>query len=210
MTHGESCGWDMQAGYDKVNWKPVSVIAGPQGKLEPEVAPPIRVMKTYTTVTVKKTEVKPGATVYDIGQNIAGWPAIVVRGEKGAVVKMTPGDLLNADGTVSQRSSGSPQWFSYTLKGEGEERWHPRFSYYGFRWVQVEITGNASVVSLDGQAVHSSSKVAGSFESSEPMLNAIHKLIVEAMHNNEESLFTDCPHREKLGWLEETHLVARG
>jgi len=111
---------------------------------------------------------------------------------------------------VSQRSSGSPQWFSYTLKGEGDERWHPRFSYYGFRWVQIEVTGNASVISFEGQAIHSSSKVAGSFESSEPMLNAIHKLIVEAMHNNEVSLFTDCPHREKLGWLEQTHLVAQG
>jgi alpha-L-rhamnosidase len=42
------------------------------------------------------------------------------------------------------------------------------------------------------------------------MLNNIHHLIVSAMHNNEVSLFTDCPHREKLGWLEETHLVADG
>jgi len=204
----ELAGWDSAAESDIADWKPVSIVAGPAGKLEPEVTPPIRVIKTYATVA--KKEVKPGAVVYDIGQNIAGWPAIVVRGAKGAVVKMTPGDLLNADGSVSQRSSGSPQWFSYTLKGTGEERWHPRFSYYGFRWVQVEITGDASVISLEGQAIHSSSKVTGAFESSEPMLNAIHKLIVEAMHNNEESLFSDCPHREKLGWLEETHLVAQG
>jgi alpha-L-rhamnosidase len=207
-ARSEVAGWDVAMGFRKADWAPVAVVAGPSGKLMPEVAPPIRVMKTYTVAN--KTEPKQGAVVYDLGQNIAGWPEIAVRGAKGAVVKMTPGDLLNADGTVSQRSSGSPQWFSYTLKGQGEERWHPRFSYYGFRWVQVQISGGASVINLEGHAVHSTSKAAGAFESSEPILNAIHKLIVEAMHNNEVSIFTDCPHREKLGWLEQDHLVAQG
>jgi len=61
-----------------------------------------------------------------------------------------------------------------------------------------------------GDEVSSASPVTGSFDSSDPMLNAIHALIVNAMHNNEVSLFTDCPQREKLGWLEETHLVASG
>jgi hypothetical protein len=117
---------------------------------------------------------------------------------------------------VSQRSSGAgrrgSQWFSYTIGKTGDvEQWHPQFSYYGFRYVQVEWTsGKGEVVSLRGDAVHSSSPEVGEFASSNATLNAIHKLIVEAMHNNEMSLFTDCPHREKLGWLEETHLVAPG
>ncbi len=66
------------------------------------------------------------------------------------------------------------------------------------------------VVRLSAERLTSDSPATGSFVSSNEMLNAIHKLIVEAMHNNEVSLFTDCPHREKLGWLEETHLVASG
>jgi len=201
--------WDrVGPGFRDADWKDVAVVDGPGGKLEPEVAPPLRVLKTYATVAQK--EVKPGAVVYDLGQNFAGWPEITVRGAKGSTVKMIPGDLLNADGTVSQRSSGSPVWFSYTLKGEGVETWHPRFTTYGQRWVQVEWKGEGTVVAMKGQAVHSSSAQAGTFESSSAMLNAIHKLIVEAMHNNEVSLFTDCPHREKLGWLEETHLVSSG
>jgi hypothetical protein len=67
-----------------------------------------------------------------------------------------------------------------------------------------------AVVSIAGEELSSASPVVGSFESSDEMLNAIHTMIVYAMHNNEVSLFTDCPHREKLGWLEETHLVASG
>ncbi|MDW5267174.1 MULTISPECIES: family 78 glycoside hydrolase catalytic domain [Acidobacteriaceae] len=204
----EQAGWD-SANFKDKGWQAVSVVDGPGGKLESEVAPPIEVMKTYPPV--KTTEVKPGVTVYDLGQNFAGWPDIKVRGAKGAVVKMVPGELLNEDGTVSQRSSGSPQWFSYTLKGDGIEEWHPRFSYYGFRYVQVEWTsGKGEVASLTGDAVHTSSQVVGEFASSNEQLNRIHHLIVMAMQNNSVSLFTDCPHREKLGWLEETHLVAPG
>ena len=204
----EQAGWD-SAGFRDKGWRRVSVVDGPGGKLESEVAPPIEVMKTYAPV--KMTEVKPGVTVYDLGQNFAGWPDVKVSGTKGAVLKMIPGELLNADGTVSQMSSGSPQWFSYTLKGSGVEEWHPRFSYYGFRYVQVEWTsGKGEVTSLTGDAVHTSSPVVGEFTSSNEQLNGIHHLIVMAMQNNSVSLFTDCPHREKLGWLEETHLVAPG
>jgi hypothetical protein len=129
-------------------------------------------------------------------------------------VKLTPGELLNNDGTVSQRSSGGPQWFSYTLRGSGVENWRPRFSDYGFRYVQVEgagtmaAHGQARVLSLRGEAVHSSSRNVGSFTSSDERLNRIHALILRAIENNAQSIFTDCPHREKLGWLEEAHLLA--
>jgi alpha-L-rhamnosidase len=204
----EQAGW-ASAGFRDKGWTRVSVVDGPGGKLESEVAPPIEVMKTYAPV--KTTKVKPGVTVYDLGQNFAGWPDVKVSGAKGTVLKMIPGELLNADGTVSQMSSKGPQWFSYTLKGTGVEEWHPRFSYYGFRYVQVEwASGSGQVASLTGDAVHTSSPVVGEFASSNEQLNGIHHLIVMAMQNNSVSLFTDCPHREKLGWLEETHLVAPG
>lgn len=205
--------WD-STGFRAKGWKRAEVVQGPGGQLRAEVAPPLRVMKTYAPI--KTTAVTPGITVYDLGQSFAGWPDVSVKGAAGAVLKITPGELLNPDGTVSQRSSGAgrrgSQWFSYTIGRSGDvEQWHPRFSYYGFRYVQVEWTSGAGeVLSLRGDAVHSSSPETGEFASSSDMLNAIHKLIVEAMHNNEVSIFTDCPHREKLGWLEETHLVAPG
>jgi alpha-L-rhamnosidase len=206
----EPQGWD-RAKFDDSAWRAASVVDGPGGALTPEIAPPIRVMHTYTPVRV--THPKAGVTVYDLGQNFGGWPEIEVRGHTGATVKLISGELLDKNGLAWQRSSGGPEWFSYTLRGEGVETWHPRFSYYGFRYVQVEVTGadgagSARIVSLRGKAIHSTSRAVGEFASSDELLNRIHVLIVHAIENNAVSLFTDCPHREKLGWLEETHLMA--
>ncbi len=204
-------GWD-KAGFDEGGWQPARRVEGPGGKLVAQTAPPIRVMQTYPTVRV--TEPKPGVLVYDLGQNFSGWPLLKVRGPAGRTVKLVTGELLAEDGLVSQRSSGSPVWFSYTLKGEGVETWHPRFSYSGFRYVQVEgATRDASadglplLIGLEGQFVHSSARVVGEFACSNPLLNRIHDLIDRAIESNLQSVLTDCPHREKLGWLEVSHLL---
>jgi alpha-L-rhamnosidase len=201
-------GWD-RPGFDDTPWQSAVITDGPGGELIPEIAPPIRVMHIYSPVRI--THPAPGVAVYDFGQNFAGWPAIDVTGPAGAVVKLIAGELLNDKGLVSQRSSGQPQWFSCTLRGAGAESWHPRFSYYGFRYLQVQGVSAKSGVRLlnvRGDAIHSSSAQIGSFESSDTLLNRIHTLILRAIENNAMSIFTDCPHREKLGWLEETHLMA--
>ena len=205
-------GWDTP-GFDDGGWTAAVVVDGPGGAMTAAIAPELHTERL--SVVAKKTVLGPDKVVYDLGQNFAGWPRVEVKGPAGAVLRLTPGELLNPDGSVSQASSGGPQWWSYTLRGGGEEEWEPRFSYYGFRYVQAEWSGvsakdSPQILSLEGRVLRSDSPVTGWFESSNGMLNAIHKLIVEAMHNNEVSLFTDCPHREKLGWLEETHLVAAG
>ena len=208
-------GWD-RAGFADPSWLAAKVVDGPGGALTPAIAPPVTAVERYPAL--QHTEPQPGKTVYDLGQNFAGWPTVTVEGPPGAVLRLTPGELLKPDGTVSQASSAGPQWWTYTLRGSGKETWQPQFSFYGFRYVQAEWLGSstanrgnpAKLDALAGVAVHSSSQQAGSFASSNQMLNRIHKLIVEAMRNNSQSIFTDCPHREKLGWLEETHLVAPG
>ena len=103
-----------------------------------------------------------------------------------------------------------PQWFSYTLAGRAAETWRPRFSYLGFRYVQVEITGKATVTALEGQFLHAAAPVTGEFSCSKELFNRIHRLIDAAILSNMQSVLTDCPHREKLGWLEQSHLSGSG
>ena len=192
------------------SWQSAFLVDGPGGRLTAALAPEVEDAELH--LPTSRQDVGQGQEVYDLGQNFAGVPHIKVHGPAGAVLKLTPGELLKPDGSVSQASSGGPMWWTYTLAGaSGGEDWQPLFDYYGFRYLQAEWIGPAGRIdSVSGIAMHSASPVAGSFESSSPMLNAIHKLIAEAMHNNEVSIFTDCPHREKLGWLEQTHLVASG
>lgn len=208
----EEAGWD-RPGFDDQAWQPAAVLDGPGGKLRAQSAPPVKVMKTFKPARVM--EPRPGVYVYDLGQNFAGWPQIKVRGPVGAQVKLIPAELLDAKGLADQGGSGGPCLFTYTLKGDGEEVWSPRFSYYGFRYVQVEgaasdtaqTAGKPRLLDLEGQFVHSSAPVVGEFSCSNPLFNKIHDIILAAVRSNLQSVITDCPHREKLGWLEVPHLL---
>lgn len=199
----EQRGWD-SPGFDDRHWQPVSVIDGPGGTLRPQTAPPVRVMKTYVPIHV--TRPAENAAVYDLGQNFSGWPKVTASGPAGAPIKLITGELLDDAGLVSQKNTGSPVSFSYTLCGEENENYHPRFSYTGFRYLQVE-TEPAVNLSVEGQFLHSSAPVVGHFACSNPLFNQIHALILAAMRSNLQSVLTDCPHREKLGWLEQAHLM---
>jgi alpha-L-rhamnosidase len=213
--------WNMPE-FDDSEWPPAAVVDGPGGKLTSRSGPPIMIMEEFSSIAV--TEPNPGVFVYDLGRNFSGIPRLRVEGPRGATVKLIPGELLDEDGLVSQRSSGGPMWFSYTLKGDGVEEWRPQFSYYGFRYVQVEgavpsaspgsaghsQTGLPRVQELAGAFTYAAAARVGSFACSNPLVNDIHDLILQAIKSNFQSVLTDCPHREKLGWLEVSHLLAGG
>jgi alpha-L-rhamnosidase len=201
----ELAGWNT-APFDDQDWTAALEAGGPGGRLVAQENPDIQVMRRYAAEKI--THPRPDIQVYDLGQNFSGWPEIKVRGDAGATVKLIPGELVDADGLVTQRSSGGPQWFSYTLKGGGDETWHPLFSYYGFRYVQVEgATRGTEVRDLRGAFIYSSAPKSGEFSCSKPLFNQIHALIDRAIESNMQSVLTDCPHREKLGWLEQSHLA---
>jgi alpha-L-rhamnosidase len=211
----EPRGWD-QPGFNDQDWQPAAEVSGPGGAMQASAIPEVRVMQEFPAVHV--TEPRPGVRVYDLGQNFSGWPKIQVHGQEGSSLKLVPGELLDKNGFVSQQSSGSPVWFSYVLRGGSDETWHPRFTYYGFRYVQVEVmppagstsaTSVPDVVGVEGEFVHSSASRTGNFSTSSMRINSIHHLILAAMDSNLQSVITDCPHREKLGWLEQTHLLGR-
>ena len=208
----EPRGWD-QPGFDDSAWTAPEGLEVPARQLRGAsyAAPPFRAYETLAPVAVR--ELRPGVAVYDFGQNASMMPRLRVRGPAGATVKMTPAELLNADGSVDRGSSGGGEAFwSYTLAGRGEgESWFPRFFYHGSRYVQVERSappGGAppQVESLESVVVHSDSPPAGEFACSSELFNRIRTLVRWAQRSNLAHVITDCPHRERLGWLEQYHL----
>lgn len=185
------------------DWKPVVIMDGPKGELRPQIVQPVKIMERYPVKQVLKWQ---GDTlmVLDMGQNLAGYPEITVQGKAGQRLKLTPGEMLDKDGLVNQQQTGRPHYYTYILGG-GVETWHPRFSYYSFRYLQVE--GDINVLKkVESCFVYNSAERTGSFECSNPRINATHQLIDRAIRSNWQAVWTDCPSREKLGWLEQTWL----
>jgi len=92
---------------------------------------------------------------------------------------------------------------------EKTETWHPRFSYYSFRYLQIE--GDIEVLKkVESCFVYNSAPKTSTFECSNPLFNDTYRLIDRAIRSNWQAVWTDCPHREKLGWLEQDWLNGEG
>ncbi|SHM93083.1 family 78 glycoside hydrolase catalytic domain [Chitinophaga sp. CF418] len=208
----EQKGWD-QPSFDDAHWKQAIIVKATERRLEPELDHPVKVMEVLPAKTV--TQPQPGVYMYDFGQNASGIVELKVKGKKGQMVKLIPAELLNASKLSNQKATGSPYYFSYTLKGDGEEIWRPRFTYYGFRYVQVEgaapdTASNASlpaITQLNFLHTRNAAPATGSFSCANQLFNKIHTLIQWAIKSNLQSVATDCPHREKLSWLEQDYLM---
>ena len=212
----EQAGWDRPGFRAGESWLPARPTAGPGGTLRglTHSAPPIG--KIQSLPPAKVTLLRPGVFVYDLGQNASVMPQLKVHGPRGSTVRIIPSELLADNGEVDRASCTQdgvrPAWWQYTLNGKGQEAWFPKFFYQGSRYFQVELrpaTDQQSlptVERLDGVVVHSTSDPIGTFTTSHELFNRIFSLVRWAERSNMMSLMTDCPHRERLGWLEETQL----
>ncbi len=206
----EQNGWNT-VGFDDSKWQKPIVLEDGTEKLYPEEDFPLKVKEEFAVQKIITS--KTGRTIYDFGQNTSGIIALKVIGNRGAQIKIRPDELINDEGNITQRSGGGPYEFNYTLKGEGIEEWQPRFSYYGFRYADVEITEpegaktTTQIVELKMLHTRNSAPTVGAFSCSDTLFNRIFELINWGIKSNMASVATDCPHREKLGWLEQTYLI---
>jgi len=203
--------WDKPS-FNDSKWSTVRQTSGPS-RLNAQKAGPVKIFENFSP---QKTTKVNNSWVYDLGQNMSGIVRISVKGKRGDTIRVTPAELINPDGTVNQKASGKPYYFTYILKGEGTETWQPMFTYYGFRYLQIDganpkgesNTGDLPVLTeLTGLHIRNAAEQAGTFNSSSELFNRTAKLIDWGIKSNMVSVFTDCPHREKLGWLEELHLM---
>lgn len=206
-------GWNRNDFNDRP-WNQAVISDGPGGTLKPEKDYPLKVMQEFDPVTISR--LNDTTCLYDFGQNASGIVNLKIKGKRGQRVRLIPGELVNDDSLVTQKATGSPCYFSYTLKGDNEETWAPCFTYYGFRYVQAEgaapsdksVPGDLpQITQMKLLHTRNSSPEAGSFKCSSQLFNSIYELINWSVKSNLASVATDCPHREKLGWLEQTHLM---
>ena len=206
-------GWG-DAGFDDSAWENAIAVEGPGGEMRMEYDYPIRIMETFSPVEIH--EMEDGTYVYDFGQNASGIPEIRIKGSADQTVRLTPGELIDDQGYITQQASGGPMYFDYTGAGNSEEVWKPSFTYYGYRYLGVRGAVPSGYPNPENKPVmeellfhhtRNSSPSVGSFKCSNDLFNNIYKLIDWSIRSNMASVATDCPHREKLGWLEVPHLM---
>jgi len=197
----ETPGWD-RPGYADGQWSAAEVVAGPKGVLSAQMMPPIQVVDTI--VPLRMASPKPGVYVYDMGQNFSGWAQLRVRGQQGTAVKLRFAEMIYDNGMINlENLRGARAEDVYILKGEGEEVWQPRFTYHGFRYVELSgYPGVPAVNAVRGRVVHTAVEPAGSFACSQPVLNSLQRIIVWGQKTNLHSVPTDCCQRdERMGWM---------
>ncbi|HEX6355692.1 family 78 glycoside hydrolase catalytic domain [Actinophytocola sp.] len=195
-----------------MDWKSAGLAPPPNlaTRLVARTAEPVRAQEELTPVSV--TNPAPGTWVFDLGQNITGWPRLKLKQvPAGTTVRMAPAESLNPDGTVNQASlmggggsRGVDLFNTYTAHGSpGGERWQPTFNYFGMQWIQVTGLPEGYVPTRDlvtGVRLQADVPVAGEFDSSNPRINRIHTMARYSFASNMMSVFTDCPGREKLSY----------
>jgi alpha-L-rhamnosidase len=205
----EITGWDAPGLADS-NWNPVSVRAEPTLKLEGQVMEPVRA--TAELKPRKITEPKPGQWIFDLGQNMVGVVRLKVSAPAGTKITLRHAEMLNPDGTVyTENLRGAPSVDHYICKGGGIEIWQPRFTFHGFRY--VELTGLTNAPAADavtGIVISTDTRNTGQFACSDPRLNQLQSNIQWGQRGNYLSVPTDCPQRdERLGWLGDAQIFIR-
>ena len=207
----EKEGWDA-SGFDDSNWDKVIISESPGGKLVSQQIPPIKRMQNIHPVALNNPG--QGIYVFDMGQNFAGWVKLNLKAPPGTEIKLRFAESLHKNGMINPASTGVyatnlVQTDRYICHGRGAETWEPRFTYHGFRYVEMTgYSGRPGLENLDGVSVHTSVSKTGEFVCSDSMINKLHRTALWTEMSNLHGIPTDCPHRERCGWLGDAFLTS--
>ncbi|MEP6724487.1 MAG: family 78 glycoside hydrolase catalytic domain [Bacteroidota bacterium] len=199
-------------------WKKASLASGPDGLLTAQMQPPVRVTRIVKPISI--IEAGKDTFVVDMGQNFAGVAKIKVQGKSGTTVSLRYGELVYPNGSLNWitttaghikeiwKMNGGPgapktawQKDDYTLKGQGVEVWNPRFTFHGFRYVEITgWPGRPALADIEGLRMNSDVDLQGNFSCSNEMFNRLHEKIQWTFLSNIFSIQSDCPAREKMGY----------
>lgn len=208
----ELINWSLP-GCDDASWWPVEILADQGAALVATNGPAIKRQETLRPVNIHTIpNLSKPRWIFDMGQNMVGWVRLAVHGERGTTLSIRYAEALNPDGTLytaNLRTARNTDY--YTLKGDGEEIWEPRFTFHGFRYVELHgFPGTPTVETLTGVVIHSEIPPTGTFDCSDPLINQLQHNIVWGQKGNFIDVPTDCPQRdERLGWTGDAQVFIR-
>jgi alpha-L-rhamnosidase len=202
-------GWNT-TGFDDSSWRPAYSERKDSINLVPQTNQPVRIIETLESQSV--TEIKKGKFLFDIGQNIAGWCNINLSGNAGDKIIMKHGEILDDKGRLYTDNLGAAIQTDTVIIGlSGKLLYEPRFTYHGFRYVEVEgLNQKPDKNILNAKVVASDLPLTGDFQCSSPMLNQLYGNIHRSHISNMHGIPTDCPQRdERCGWMGDVFIFAQ-
>jgi alpha-L-rhamnosidase len=201
-----------EAGYDASAWKSAERMEAPKGKLTAQLSPSLKIMEEIKPVSVKTVE--NGRYIVDMGQNMVGWLQVSLNGKKDRPVTIRFAEALKPNGTelYTDNLRGAQVTDVYTPAADGRFTWEPTFTYHGFRYAEISGTDvEPAVTDFTGKVIYDEMATTGSFETSDALINAIHRNAYWGIRGNYRGMPTDCPQRdERLGWLGDRATGAHG
>lgn len=197
---GEVCDFGENPGPDR----PVKILSRPLAKLVAAEAPPVRVTEIKPAINIFKSN--SGKTIIDFGQNLVG-KLEVKNLEVLGQVSFTHAEVME-HGELGTRPLRQAKCIDI-VKGNGTFSWTPKFTFHGFRYVQVDgwVPRLEDVSAL---VMHTDMKRRGYFQCSNGSVNQLHQNVIWSMRGNFLSVPTDCPQRdERLGWTGDLQVFCR-
>ncbi len=160
---------------------------------------------------IAMTEPKRGHYVFDFGQNMVGYVQLTTEGKAGKEIEMRFSELIDKKGMVDMANLRAIRpTDSYYMKGYGKEVWEPKFTFHGFRYVELTgFPGKPNINTLIAKVIHNPIDKRGTFKCSNPLINKIYENIDWSQRSNLISVPTDCPQRdERMGWMGDAQIFA--
>ncbi len=205
-------GW-AEPGLDEAKWQVARVAKAPTVKLQSQMIQPIEATRSIRPVRViASTEDK---WIVDLGQNFAGCVRLRLDEPAGTQITLRMAEILAPGGmqidpaTTGVYSTGVVQTEIYVCKGGGEQ-WRPRFTYHGFRYVEVSgLKHKPTLDFMEGIQLRTNAEKRGDFVCSDAMLNRIYQTSLWTLESNMHSITEDCPQREKCSWMGDMEISAQ-
>jgi alpha-L-rhamnosidase len=203
----ERDGWST-AGYNGDDLHSVRYTNYDLSKLVAPDGPGVRPL--HTVKPIKIWQSPSGKTLVDFGQNLVGWVRIKVQGEAGRTLTFRYAEVLEKEELGVRPLRSAEVTDHYTLRGNGLEQWEPRFTFHGFRYMQIENwPGEVTEDALEAIVCHSDIERTGWLETSDELLNQLHQNVLWSMRGNFFDIPTDCPQRdERFGWTGDIQVFA--
>jgi len=167
---GEVYNAQLEYGKDWENAAIVDDAKSPQ-ELKPLILPQMRIIKEIKAVKI--TEPRKGRYVFDFGQNIVGYAYLQTEGKATKEVELKYAETLTEKGLAEQK--GIKPTDKYLLKGYGVEKWEPKFSYHGFRYVEVEgLPKKAEENTLIAKVIYENTPFVENYAYSKDLLEKIY------------------------------------